>query len=67
MPQLIKIIDGGFGIINHNNRSINVGKIIFRVSDNESTPMDHIGYCRPNHKESIIKSLKRLEPEGVSL
>lgn len=60
MPNILKIIDGGFGSIIHENVSIDVGKIIFRISSNESMPVDHIGYCRPKHKESIIKSLKRL-------
>ena len=60
MPQLITICDGGFDVIEHNSRYVNVGKIIIRVSENESAPIDHIAYCQPNHKESIIKNLKRL-------
>ncbi|MEN6619998.1 MAG: hypothetical protein ABFD50_00385 [Smithella sp.] len=57
MSEILKIIDGGFGVITHDNRSINVGQIIFRVSSNESNPIDYIGYCRPCYKESIIKIL----------
>lgn len=60
MSEILNIIDGGYGVIKHDNQTINVGKIIFRVSENESKPVDHIAYCKPIHKESIIKNLEHL-------
>lgn len=60
MSEVIRIIDGGFGVIEQDKQSINVGQIIFRVSENESTPIDHIAYCKPYYKESIIKNLNHL-------
>jgi hypothetical protein len=60
MSEIIKIFDGGFGSIEHGKCSIIVGQIIFRVSENESKPIDHIAYCKPCYKDSIIKNLKHL-------
>jgi len=61
MPQAIGVYDGGSTIItNRNGHPITVGKVIFRMSENESKPVDHIAYCKLCYKDSIVKSLKRL-------
>ena len=60
MPEVIGIIDGGYTVIERKGHPANVGVIIFRTSNNESAPINHIGYCRPIYKDSIIHNLKRI-------
>lgn len=54
--SIIGIIDGGFAV----NEKRNVGVIIFRISENESEPIEHLGYCNPWDKDTIINHLKKL-------
>jgi hypothetical protein len=56
MPQIIKILNGGFSNINGQP----VGVIIFRISKNESKPEDHLAYCPAKQKVEVIKSLQKL-------
>lgn len=56
MPQVIKILNGGFSNINGHP----VGVIIFRVSTNESKPEDHLAYCPAKQNVEVIKSLRKL-------
>jgi hypothetical protein len=60
MPEVIGVFDRGMASIKRNGGSLNVGVISIRVSENESAPVDYIGYCRLNYKDSIIKNLKRI-------
>jgi len=60
MPQPIGVYDGGTTSITIHGKPVNVGVVIFRVSKNESAPVDHIAYCKLYYKDSIIKNLKRL-------
>lgn len=53
--SIIGVKDGGFAI--HKKRS--VGVIIFRISENESIPTEHLGYCNPREKDTIIKHLQK--------
>ena len=60
MP-VIGVYDGGATTIkDKSGQPIHVGVITFRTVDNESAPVDHVGYCRLHYKESIIKNLRRL-------
>jgi hypothetical protein len=59
-PQVIGVFDLGITTIEHNGKPFTVGAISIRTSENESAPVDHIGYCRLNYKDSIIKNLKRI-------
>ena len=59
-PQVIGVFDLGMATIKFNGSPHNVGVISIRTSENESAPVDHIGYCRLNYKDSIIKNLKRI-------
>lgn len=62
MSQVLGVYDGGSTQIkDKSGQMMNVGVIVFRTSENESAPVDHVGYCRLNHKDSIIKSLKRIK------
>jgi len=56
MSEVINIYDGGLQKIGGHK----VGVIIFNVTTGEGTPETLIGYCRPNYRDAIIKSLKRL-------
>lgn len=56
MPKVIGVFDGGTAVI----KQANVGVIIFRTQENESKPVDNVGYCRLNYKDSIIKYLKKI-------
>lgn len=59
--SVIGIYDGGDTTIkDKSGQPIHVGVITFRTVDNESAPVDHVGYCRLHYKESIIKNLRRL-------
>ena len=60
MPEVIGILDGGTTTIGINGKPSNVGVIIFRTSENESAPVDHIGFCKLVYKDAIIKNLKRI-------
>lgn len=59
-PQYIDVFDLGTTTIKYKGNPITVGAISIRVSENESAPVDYIGYCRLNYKDSIIKNLKRI-------
>jgi len=59
MPEVIGVYDGGSTIIKHNGHPANVGVIHLRIAKDE-VPETITGYCRPNHKESIIKYLSRI-------
>lgn len=62
MSQVLGVYDGGSTQIkDKSGQMMNVGVIVFRTSENESAPVDHVGYCRLNYKDSIIKSLKRIK------
>jgi hypothetical protein len=62
MSQVLGVIDGGATQIkDKSGQPVNVGVIVIRTSENESAPVDHVGYCRLNYKDSIIKSLKRIK------
>jgi len=60
MSEVIGVYDGDTTVIKRNGHSTIVGVIIFRTSDNESAPVDHIGHCKLIYKDSIIKNLKRI-------
>jgi len=57
MSQVLNIYDGGLCKIKGGHT---VGVVIFDVTTGEGKPEKLIGYCRPNYRESVIKSLKRL-------
>jgi hypothetical protein len=52
MPDLTGIYDGG--------NPVKVGVLIFRISENESAPVDHIAYFPYHYREATFKYLKRL-------
>lgn len=56
MPEVTNIYDGGIQKI----LGRTLGVIHFDVTTNEGTPERLTGYCRPNYRDGIIKSLKRL-------
>lgn len=57
MSQVLNVYDGGLQKINGGHT---VGVVIFGIVTGEGTPEKLIGYCRPNHQDAVIKSLKRL-------
>lgn len=59
MPEVIGVYDGGSTIIKHNGHPANVGVIHLRITKGE-VPETITGFCRPNHKEGIIKYLNRI-------
>ena len=59
-PQVIGVYDLGMATIKINGNPLNVGVISIRMSENESAPVDYIGYCRLSYKDSIIKNFKRI-------
>jgi hypothetical protein len=62
MSQVLGVYDGGSTQIKDKSGQVmNVGVIVFRTSENESAPVDYVGYCRLNHKESIVKNLRRIK------
>lgn len=61
MPEVIGVFDGGFEKLFFNGQTINAGVIIFRTQHNESEPVNHIGYCAPHIRDSIIKYLKKIQ------
>ena len=68
MPEILGVYDLGTATIKHKGHHVVVGAISIRTSENESAPVDYIGYCRLNYKDSIIKNLKRIvwaKPEPV--
>jgi hypothetical protein len=60
VANVIGVFDGGFEKLFLNGKYINAGVIIFRTQENESAPVDHIGYCQPHMKDSIIKYLGKI-------
>lgn len=56
MPQVLNIYDGGIQKIGAHI----VGVVIFDIVMGEGKPEKLIGYCRPYHRDSVIKNLKRL-------
>ena len=58
MPEILKILDGHTTKIKHKGRLIDVGVVIFRVSHNESAPVDHIGYYNPMFRKNVLNALK---------
>jgi hypothetical protein len=56
MAEVLQILDGG--IIKEKGKPM--GVIRFLISTNEGAPEQLTGYCLPNYRDSIIKSLKRL-------
>ncbi len=56
MPQVLNIYDGGLQAIQGHT----VGVIIFKLVTGEGKPELMIGYCQPNYRDAIIKSLKRI-------
>jgi hypothetical protein len=69
MPEVIGVFDLGTETIKTSHGPRTVGVISFRVSENESAPIDYIGHCRLNYKDSIIKNLKRIDwakPEATT-
>jgi hypothetical protein len=61
MQQVIGVFDGGFEKLFFNGQMINAGVIVFRTAQNESEPIDHVGYCAPHIRDSIIKYLKKIQ------
>jgi hypothetical protein len=56
MAEIIDIRDGGI----QSHRGHKVGVILFRLTTGEGKPETLTGYCNPNYRDSIIKSIKRL-------
>lgn len=57
MSEVLKIYDGGIQKIKGGHV---VGLVIFDVVTGEGKPETLVGYCRPNHRDAVIKSLKRM-------
>ena len=56
---VIGVLDGGTETIKTEaGHPVNVRKIILRTSTRESEPIDHIGYCRLNYDDAVIKALQ---------
>ena len=59
--SVIGVYDGGDATIkDKSGQPVHVGVVMLRTVENESAPVDHVGYCRFHYKESIIKHLRRL-------
>lgn len=59
--SVIGVYDGGdANIKDKSGQPIHVGVVLLRTVENESAPVDHVGYCRYHYKESIIKNLRRI-------
>ena len=66
MSEVIGVFDGGRKKIKHKGQFVDVNVIIFRTQQNESAPIDHIGYYSVFLKKSIINALNNihwLQPE----
>jgi hypothetical protein len=61
VPEVIGVYDGGYETLFFNGMKVNASVIIFRTQNNESEPVNHVGYCQPHVRESIIKYLKKIQ------